>query len=51
MKLEELAAVVGGQCQGDGEIEITAMGTLQSAGAGEITFLSSSKLKSQLQAL
>ena len=50
MKLEELAAVVGGQCQGDGEIEITAMGTLQSAGAGEITFLSSSKLKSQLQA-
>lgn len=50
MKLEELAAVVDGQCQGDGEIEITGMGTLQSAGAGEITFLSNSKLKSQLQA-
>ena len=50
MKLEELAAVVDGQCQGDGGIEITGMGTLQSAGVGEITFLSSSKLQSQLQA-
>ena len=49
MKLEELAAVVDGQCQGDGGIEITGMATLQSAGAGEITFLSGSKLKSQLQ--
>ena len=49
MKLEELAAVVDGQCQGDGGIEITGMATLQSAGAGEITFLSGSKLKSELQ--
>ncbi len=49
MKLEELAAVVDGQCRGDGGIEITGMATLQSAGAGEITFLSGSKLKSQLQ--
>jgi len=49
VKLEELAAVVDGQCQGDGGIEITGMATLQSAGAGEITFLSGSKLKSQLQ--
>ena len=50
MKLEELAVVVGGQGKGDGEIEITAMRTLQGAGSSEITFLSSSKLKSQLQA-
>ncbi len=39
MKLSEIAALVGGALEGDGEIEINNIGKIESAGPGEITFI------------
>ena len=47
--LAELAAHVGGQVQGDGATTITGIGTLQSARAGQISFLANSRYRKFLQ--
>ena len=47
--LAELAQHVGGQVQGDGALEITGIGTLQSAHAGQISFLANSRYRKFLQ--
>ena len=47
--LAELAAQVGGQVQGDGAVAITGIGTLQSARAGQISFLANSRYRKFLQ--
>lgn len=41
--LKELALLVGGEVVGDGDAEIRAMGPIDKAGAGEITFLANPK--------
>jgi UDP-3-O-[3-hydroxymyristoyl] glucosamine N-acyltransferase len=47
--LAEIAARLGGDVLGDGEIRITAVATLASAGEGEIAFLANRKYRAQLQ--
>jgi len=42
-RLEELAAFVGGQIQGDPQVEIRKLATLDQAGEGDITFLANPK--------
>ena len=42
MRLGDLAEQLGGVCHGDADLEITALGTLEDAGAGEVTFLAAS---------
>jgi UDP-3-O-[3-hydroxymyristoyl] glucosamine N-acyltransferase len=39
MKAREIAALVGGELHGDGEIEITSVAALSSAGAGQLAFV------------
>ena len=48
MKLRELATRLGCQLEGDGEIDVTGVATLEQAGAGDVAFLSNSKYASQL---
>jgi len=48
MKLGELAEKLGGVCDGDGDLEISALGTLEDAGAGDVTFLAVSTSSEQL---
>ncbi len=44
MKLKEIAEIIGGQLIGDGEIEITGVSGLSEAKAGDISFLTGTKL-------
>ena len=48
MRLGDLAEKLGGVCHGDADLEVTALGTLEEAGAGEITFLAASTASEQL---
>lgn len=47
--LSEIAAQLGGDVLGDGEIRISRVATLASAAAGDIAFLANRKYRSQLQ--
>jgi len=48
IKLAELVHNFGGELIGDGEIQISGLGTLAGAAPGDISFLSNSKYRSQL---
>jgi UDP-3-O-[3-hydroxymyristoyl] glucosamine N-acyltransferase len=48
MKLGDLAAQLGCQLEGDGEIEITRVATIDAAGPGDITFLANTKYAAEL---
>jgi UDP-3-O-[3-hydroxymyristoyl] glucosamine N-acyltransferase len=48
VKLRELAARLGCQLEGDGDIDILRVATLDEAGAGDLAFLANSKYISQL---
>lgn len=48
MKLRELATRLGCQLEGDGDIDVTRVATLEQAGAGDVAFLSNAKYASQL---
>jgi len=48
MRLGELAEQLGGVCHGDADLEITALGTLNDAGVGEVTFLAASTPSEEL---
>jgi UDP-3-O-[3-hydroxymyristoyl] glucosamine N-acyltransferase len=48
-KLKELAQWVGGTVVGDGEIEISGVGAIEEARAGEITFIANPKYLSKLK--
>ena len=48
--LAELAQQVGGQVRGDGAVKITGIGTLQSARAGQISFLANPRYRKFLSA-
>lgn len=50
LRLDEIVARLGGVLQGDGSVVITQVGTLASAGAGQIAFLANPKYRQQLQA-
>ena len=47
--LEELAKHVSGEVQGDGNITISAVGTLSGAASHQISFLTNPKYKPQLK--
>ena len=47
MKLEKLAALVGGSLKGDGEIEISDVRGIEDAGAGHVTFVVKKKFIKQ----
>lgn len=49
LSLADIAARLGGDVLGDGQTLISQVGTLASAGAGEIGFLANLKYKNQLQ--
>ena len=46
--LQQLAEEVGAEVVGDGSVSVHTIGTLSSAGEGQISFLSNSKYRSQL---
>jgi UDP-3-O-[3-hydroxymyristoyl] glucosamine N-acyltransferase len=48
MKLGDLAAQLGCQLEGDGEIDITRVATIDHAGPGDITFLANAKYAAEL---
>ena len=48
MRLGELAEQLGGVCHGDADLEITALGTLEDAGVGDLTFLAASTPSEEL---
>ncbi len=48
-KLSELASHVAGSLDGDGTIEISALNSLQEAGAGELTFVTNPKYIPELE--
>jgi UDP-3-O-[3-hydroxymyristoyl] glucosamine N-acyltransferase len=48
MKLGDLAAQLGCQLDGDGEIEVVRVAAIETAGAGDVTFLANSRYASQL---
>jgi UDP-3-O-[3-hydroxymyristoyl] glucosamine N-acyltransferase len=48
MKLGDLAAQLGCQLDGDGDIEIVRVAAIESAGPGDLTFLANSKYAAQL---
>ena len=50
LSLKHIAAQLGGDVLGDGEIRVTQVGALASAGRGQISFLSNPKFRSQLAA-
>lgn len=47
-RISDIAARFGGRVQGDGDITVDQVATLQSARAGQLAFLASSKYRSQL---
>lgn len=49
MKLSEIAVKLGCTLEGDGDLEITGVATLEEAESGQITFLANLKYKSKLQ--
>ncbi|HYE21366.1 MAG TPA: UDP-3-O-(3-hydroxymyristoyl)glucosamine N-acyltransferase [Tepidisphaeraceae bacterium] len=49
MKVSELAERIGATVVGDGEREVTACGTLESAGAGQLSFLANPRYVRQLE--
>ena len=49
MRLDAIVARLGGELLGDGSIEIVQVASLESAKAGEISFLSNPKLRNQLK--
>ena len=49
MKLRELAERLGCRLEGDGEIDIVRVATIQDAGPGELTFLANPKYESALK--
>ena len=48
MRLGDLAEQLGGVCHGDADLEITALGTLEDAGVGDVTFLAASTPSEEL---
>ena len=49
LQLTEIVARLGGTLEGDGSVVVTQVGTLASAGAGQIAFLTNPKYRQQLQ--
>lgn len=49
LQLTEIVARLGGSLEGDGSVVVTQVGTLASAGAGQIAFLTNPKYRQQLQ--
>jgi UDP-3-O-[3-hydroxymyristoyl] glucosamine N-acyltransferase len=49
MKLKELAQKLGCELTGDGEVEITGLAPIESAGPGELTFLANRRYRRQLK--
>lgn len=49
LRLDEIVARLGGVLQGDGAVVVSQVGTLLSAGAGQIAFLANPKYRAQLQ--
>ena len=49
LRLDEIVARLGGTLEGDGSVVVSQVGTLASAGAGQITFLANPKYRQQLQ--
>ncbi|TXI76029.1 MAG: UDP-3-O-(3-hydroxymyristoyl)glucosamine N-acyltransferase [Dokdonella sp.] len=47
--LDEIVARLGGAVQGDGDVVVSQVGSLLSAGAGQIAFLANPKYRGQLQ--
>ncbi|MEF8712936.1 MAG: UDP-3-O-(3-hydroxymyristoyl)glucosamine N-acyltransferase [Accumulibacter sp.] len=48
LRLDEIVARLGGVLQGDGSLVVSQVGSLLSAGAGEIAFIASAKYREQL---
>ncbi|OQA34918.1 MAG: UDP-3-O-acylglucosamine N-acyltransferase [Betaproteobacteria bacterium ADurb.Bin341] len=48
LTLKEIAALLGGDVLGDGETRVSQVGTLLSAGSGQISFLTNPKYRAQL---
>jgi UDP-3-O-[3-hydroxymyristoyl] glucosamine N-acyltransferase len=49
LQLDEIVARLGGVLQGDGSLVVSQVGSLLSAGQGQIAFLASAKYREQLQ--
>jgi UDP-3-O-[3-hydroxymyristoyl] glucosamine N-acyltransferase len=49
LQLDEIVARLGGVLQGDGSLLVSQVGSLLSAGAGQIAFIASAKYREQLQ--
>jgi UDP-3-O-[3-hydroxymyristoyl] glucosamine N-acyltransferase len=49
MRLDEIVTRLGGSLEGDGSIVVLQVGTLASAGAGQIAFLANPKYRQQLK--
>ena len=49
LRIDEIVSRLGGSLKGDGSVLISQVGTLASAGAGQIAFLANTKYKQQLQ--
>ncbi len=49
LRLDEIVARLGGTLEGDGSVVVSQVGTLASAGAGQIAFLANPKYRQQLQ--
>ena len=49
LQLTEIVARLGGSLEGNGSVAVTQVGTLASAGAGQIAFLTNPKYRQQLQ--
>lgn len=49
LRLDEIVARLGGALEGDGSVVVSQVGTLASAGAGQIAFLANPKYRQQLQ--
>ena len=48
MRLDELAAAVGADLEGDGSVEVAGVATLDDAGEGDVSFLSNAKYADRL---
>ncbi len=48
MKLEKIAALIGGKLKGDGAVEISGVGNIEQAREGHITFLNQKKFRPAL---
>lgn len=49
LRLDEIVARLGGALEGDGSVVVSQVGTLASAGAGQIAFLANPRYRQQLQ--